>query len=137
MKWLIGVLALAFLALTACSSAQVAGVATPMSDFRMDSEDAIVPVRITHSSEQTWNGNTLEQNYNYLVYEFEIGEHIYRARAYLDDIRTVSILGRFDSAGSTPVLLTKAEVDPRVLAYLQLRYAVIMLLGPTGYEPID
>jgi hypothetical protein len=137
MKWIVGSLAFIFLALAACSSARVGVVGAPMSDFRMDEEDAIVPARIVHNSEQIWNGNTLEQNYNYLVYEFDTEEHLYRARAYLDDIQTVSILGRFDRASSQPEILTSEQVDPRILAYLRRRYAVIMILGPTGYTPIE
>lgn len=137
MKLFAGGLAFIFLALAACASAQVVGVGAPMLDFRMDGEDAIVPARITHNSEQIWNDNTLEQNYNYLVYEFEIDEHLYRARAYLDDIQTVAILGRFDRTSSQREILTSEQIDPRILAYLRRRYAVITILGPTGYMPID
>jgi hypothetical protein len=108
-----------------------------MSDFRMDEEDAIVPARIVHNSEQIWNGKTLEQNYNYLVYEFETDEHLYRARAYLDDTQTVSILGRFNRVSSQPEILTSEQIDPRILAYLRRRYAVITILRPTGYTPIE
>ena len=136
MKLIVGSLAFALLALAPCSSAQVV-VGVPMADFRMDEEDAILPARIVHNSEQIWNGDTLEQNYNYLVYEFETDEHLYRARAYLDDIQTVSILGRFDRASSQPEILTSEQVDPRILAYLRRRYAVIMILGPAGYTPIE
>ncbi|MBI1185886.1 MAG: hypothetical protein GC206_00850 [Alphaproteobacteria bacterium] len=103
----------------------------------MDDEDAIAPVRIAHNSEQVWNSDTLEQNYNYLVYEFETDEHLYRARAYLDDIQTVAILGRFSRASSQPEMLTGEQVDPRILAYLRRRYAVVTILGPTGYAPIE
>ena len=137
MKVIVGSLAFVFLALAPCSLAQVAVVGAPTSDFRMGEEDAIVPTRIVHNSEQIWNGNTLEQNYNYLVYEFETDEHVYRARAYLDDIQTVSILGRFDRVSSTPQILTSEQVDPRILAYLRRRYAVITILGTTGYTPIE
>jgi hypothetical protein len=138
MKLLVGGLAFIFLALATCSSAQVIGVGTPMSDVRLDEEDAIVPARIMHNSEQIWNGNSLEQNYNYLVYEFETDEHLYEARAYLDDIRTVSILGRYDRARRAQrEILTSEQVDPRILAYLRRRYRVIKILGPTGYTPIE
>ena len=137
MKLIVGSLAFALLAFAPCSSTQVAVVGAPMSDFRMDDQDAIAPARIVHNSEQIWNGNTLEENYNYLVYEFETDEHLYRARAYLDDIQKVSILGRFNRVSSQPEILTSEQVDPRILAYLRRRYAVIMILGPTGYEPIE
>jgi hypothetical protein len=54
----------------------------------MEADDQIVPVRITHNSEQISDGHGLEQSYNYLVYEFETERHRYRARAYLHEIRT-------------------------------------------------
>lgn len=136
MKLIVGSLAFVFLALAPCS-AQVLVVGAPMSDFRMDEEDPIVPARIVHNSEQIWNGNTLEQNYNYLDYEFETDEHLYRARAYLDDIQTVSIVGRFDRTSSEPDIVTSEQIDPRILAYLRRRYAVIMIPGPSGYTPME
>lgn len=132
-----GSLVLVFLAMAACASPQVIGVPVSLAEFRVDEEDAILPVRITHPSEQMWNGNTLEQNYNYLVYEFETEEHLYRARAYLDDIQTVSIHGPFDRYSSNPAPLAGVEIDPRVIAYLRRRYAVITVLGPTGYVPLE
>lgn len=106
-------------------------------EFRWDEEDAIRPVRITHNSEQLWNGNDLEQNYNYLVYEFETEQHSYRARAYLDDIQTVSVYGPFDKSASNPVPLAGVQVDQRVLDYLRRRYRSIQRLGSAGYVPIE
>lgn len=108
-----------------------------MTEFKMDDEDPIQPVRIMHNCEQIWNGNSLEQNYNYLVYEFETEQHQYRARAYLDRIGTVAIYGPFDkdSTGSAPVV--GVEIDQRVLAYLRRRYSQVTRLGPTGYVPIE
>lgn len=137
MKRLTGGSALVFMALAASASAQVAEVPAPMLDFRMDVEDDIAPTRITHNSEQMWDGEALEQNYNYLVYEFETDTHIYRARAYLDTIETVAILGRIDRTSSQREMLTSDQVDPRILAYLRRRYAVITILGPAGYAPIE
>jgi hypothetical protein len=108
-----------------------------MAEFRIDEEDPILPVRITHNSEQIWNGNTLEQNYNYLVYEFETEQHRYRARTYLNKIRTVAVYGPFakDSASFAP--LEGVEIDQRVLVYLRRRYAEITRLDPAGYMPIE
>ena len=51
-----------------------------MAELRLDEDDPIVPVRITHNSEQIWDGDTLEQDYNYLIYEFETEQHQYSAR---------------------------------------------------------
>jgi hypothetical protein len=103
----------------------------------MDEADPILPVRITHNSEQIWNGNTLEQNYNYLLYEFETEQHLYRARAYLDDIHTVAVSGPFEKDSARPAPLERVEIDKRVLAYLRRRYVEITKLGPSGYVPIE
>ena len=107
-----------------------------MAEFRMDEQDPIAPVRITHNSEQIWNGNTLEQNYNYLVYEFETEQHLYRARAYLHEIHTVAVFGPFEKVSASAAPLAGVEVDQRVLAYLRRRYPEIKKLGPSGYVPI-
>ena len=105
--------------------------------FRMVDNDPIVPTRITHKSEQIWNGDDLEQNYNYLVYEFETDLHLYRARSYLDDIQTVSLFGPFDKNSSVLTPLEGVEIDQRILDYLRRRYLAITRLGPTGlYVPI-
>ena len=94
-------------------------------------------MRITHNSEQIWNGNALEQNYNYLVYEFETEQHLYRARAYLDEVHTVAIYGPFNKDSANPAPLEGVEIDQRVLVYLRRRYAEITRLGPAGYILID
>jgi hypothetical protein len=102
----------------------------------MDVEDPIVPVRITHNSEQIWDGDTLEQNYNYLVYDFETEQHTYRARAYLDEIYKVAIYGPFEKGQMEPTPLWEAEIDQRVLAYFRRRYSEITKLGRNGYVSI-
>jgi hypothetical protein len=107
-----------------------------MTEHRIETEDQISPLRITHHCEEIWNGNTLEQKYNYLVYEFETDQHRYRARAYLDDIHTVSIFGPFDKDASGVAQLEGIELDQRVVAYLRRRYREIERLGPAGYVPI-
>ncbi len=137
-----GFIVFVVMALGGCFSPSISGVNTPVrvhqvSDFRMDMEDAILPVRITHNSEQMWNGDTLEQNYNYLVYEFETEEHLYRARSYLDDINEVAIFGPFDKNAPDSAPLLGVEIDQRVISYLRRRYANLKRFGPTGYEPIE
>ncbi len=107
-----------------------------MADFRIDQEDAILPVRITHNSEQIWDGERLEQDYNYLDYEFETEQHRYRARTYLNTIRTVAIYGPFARDSDGVATLKGVEIDRRVLAYLRRRYVEIKTLGPNGYVPI-
>jgi hypothetical protein len=108
-----------------------------MAEFRMDDEDPILPLRISHNSEQMWDGNSLEQDYNYLVYEFETEQHRYSARAYLDEIHTVAVYGPFEKDSDSHHPLKNVEIDRRVLAYLRRRYAEITKLTPAGYVPIE
>lgn len=108
-----------------------------MVEIRMENEDAVVPVRITHNSEQIWHGDILQASYNYLDYEFETEQHRYRARAYLDEIHAVAVYGPFDKTSYEPRPVEGVEIDQRVLAYLRRRFGEIKNLGPTGYEPID
>jgi hypothetical protein len=103
----------------------------------MDEADPILPVRITHHSEQIYNGNTLEQNYNYLVYEFETEQHLYRARAYLDEIHTVAVYWPFEKDSASGAPSQGVDIDQRVLAYLRRRCAEITKFGPSGYVPIE
>jgi hypothetical protein len=98
-----------------------------MAELRMEEKYPILPARITHNSEQLWNGNELEQNYNYLVYEFETEQHRYRARAYLDEIRAVAVYGPFEKDFPSPNRLEGIEIDQRVLAYLRRRFVEIRI----------
>lgn len=137
-----GLLAILILALGACASPAIVDVNAPVSvhqvrDFRMDHEDAIVPVRITHNSEQIWNRETLEQHYNYLVYEFETEEHRYGARSYLDEIHTVAIFGPFKKDDESDTPLESVEIDPRVISYLSRRYSEITRFTSAGYETME
>ena len=108
-----------------------------MPELRLDEDDPILPVRITHNSEQIWDGDTLEQDYNYLIYEFETEQHQYSARAYLDEMHTVAVYGPFERNSPSHKPLKDVEIDQRVLAYLRRRYAEITRLSPTGYVPIE
>lgn len=104
-----------------------------MAEFRIDQEDPILPVRITHNCEQIWDGDSLEQDYNYLVYWFETEQHQYSARSYLHEMHTVAVYGPFERDSANPAPLENVEIDQRVLAYLRRRYAEITRLRPTGY----
>lgn len=108
-----------------------------MIEMRMDKEDAILPTRIVHNSEQLWLGDVLEQSYNYFDYEFETEQHRYRARTYLHDIHVVAVFGPFYKDADEPRPVEGIEVDERVLGYLRRRFLEIKKLGPTGYVPIE
>ncbi|MDP3459638.1 MAG: hypothetical protein Q8S09_10220 [Hyphomonas sp.] len=125
------------LTLTTCISLEGTGASEPMTEMRFEEDDPIVPTKITHKSEQIWDGSSLEQSYNYLVYEFETEQHRYVARAYLGEIETVAIYGPFDRASADLVEVDGVEIDQRVVAYLRRRYTEITLLGKEGYEPIE
>ena len=103
-----------------------------MAENRFEDDDPILPVRITHECERIWNGNSLEQEYNYLVYEFDTELHSYWARSYLDDINKVSIYGPFRSNKREPAL-GKQEIDERIVAYFRRRYRKLQGLGSNGY----
>lgn len=105
---------------------------------RWEDDDPITPDRILHLSEQIWSGDVLEQDYNYLVYEFDIDGRIFRARAYLDEIETVSCLGAFspDAPESEAMAAIGGPIDPRVLAYFRRRYRTIRRLTAAGYETV-
>jgi len=102
-----------------------------VADYRYDETDVLTP-RITHGSEQIWCGDTLEQDYNFLTYEFDTEGVGFRARAYLDEIHTVSILCAYD-AHEDLIPLTPKMIHPDVLAYLRRRYERIMWAGPNGF----
>ena len=108
-----------------------------MAESRMDDQDPILPTRITHNCEQIWDGDTLEQSYNYLIYEFETEQHRYHARAYLDEIYKVAVYGPFEKESPGSVPLQGVQIDQRVLAYLRRRYSEITRLGPSGYLPVE
>lgn len=76
---------------------------------------------ITHLRDLvTDDAGQVEQDYNYLVYDF--GDDMI-ARAYLDTSHRVAVM----RAGPVP---------EAVLAYLRARFDVIDQLGPTGYQSI-
>ena len=107
--------------------------------YKCEDQDPILPISITHNSEQMWSGSNLEQSYNYLVYHFETEEHLYRARAYLDEIDTVSVYGplKKDELPDWGSFLQEIEIDRRIIAYLRKRYAKITRLAPTGYVIVE
>lgn len=88
-----------------------------------DSADPIAPVSITHSVDEIRNDGRVEQHYNFLDYRFERDGFSVRARAYLDDIETVTLM-----LEPLPI----GDVGERLVAdireYLERRYASVELL---------
>ncbi len=105
------------------------------------------------------------QSYNYLSYDFLLADCRVRARAYVDEVKRVSLLGRFNLDGSAPKSLLyiqgalsgklspeaklaksrelleamdarRASEFPNVLAYLRDRFDEIVVMGQAGPEII-
>ena len=101
---------------------------------RIIDHDSIEPTAIEHRRDDVYHGDVLEQTYNYLLYHFESDGAYFFARAYLDDIRTVSLHGPFESR--TQVRPTGAPLAEPVLDYLRRRFRSIQVLQASGYVSI-
>ena len=103
--------------------------------FDAEEADPIQPVSIKHAVEELWadeRSKTLTQRYNYLDYHFEQDGGYCRARAYLDDPRTVTLFGPFQSRGSLEPAHAP-EFEEQVLVYLNRRYEKVKRLpAPAG-----
>lgn len=83
--------------------------------------DPIEPVQIEHSVDEVWDGDRLEQRYNFLDYHFERDCAYCRARSYVDDFQVVTLFGVFDARGS--ILKTSNPGFERdVILYLERRF---------------
>ena len=91
----------------------------------MNQDDVITPVQIEHSIDEIWDGDELQQYYNFLDYHFERNGAYLRARVYLEDTRTATLFGPFESRQSI-----KAVAAPDVLeaveAYLGRRFSKVL-----------
>jgi hypothetical protein len=105
-----------------------------MSDHEWRDADDIVPTAIEHHCEELIVGGRLEQRYNYLLYQFEYGNTRFLARAYLDELGTVSVHGPTDMNTKEPI---QGDVDPKVLAYLRRRYRKVKRFLDGSYVPIS
>ena len=97
--------------------------------------DRITPAEIRHNVEEIVANGETEQIYNYLDYRFEKSGVHCRARAYLDDIDTVSIYGPFDGADSEDEI-DAPEFYDGVLSYLKRRFLVIDAPGDEGFDTV-
>jgi len=105
-----------------------------MADIEYDDANEIKPVEIEHKVDEIINGSTIEQKYNYLVYHFELGGNYIVARAYLDEIGSVSIYGPFKRRGMAEY--SDGPIHDSILSYLKRRFAEIKTLGENGYATI-
>ena len=97
-------------------------------------QDALQPTAIEHRCEEILSGGKLEQIYNYIIYHFEREGAYFLARTYLDDIRTVSLHGPFETRAT--MRPTNGCFDEAVLAYLKRRFRNVQTLRDGGYAPI-
>ncbi len=92
-----------------------------------DATDPITPVEIEHCVDEIWNGASLEERYNYLDYHFELGGAYCRARAYIDDIDTVTLFGPFTRRGSLSKI-DQPDLQRAATIYLGKRFLTVKRL---------
>ena len=96
-------------------------------------EDTVRPTAIEHRCEEIITEGKLEERYNY-IYHFDCDGAYFWARTYLDDVRTVSLHGPFESRDA--MRPTRGGFDEAVLAYLKRRFSNIQTLKGDGYASI-
>jgi len=93
------------------------------------------PYQIEHLVDVLGSDGQIDQVYNYLVYRFQDNGAYIWARAYLDDIGTISIYGPFNSdTDLTPV--ENSSLMNGVIDYMKIRYADLQAFGENGYVKI-
>lgn len=102
-----------------------------MAELRFVDTDDVTPSEIEHKCEETFDGEMLEQRYNYVVYHFDCDGSYSWARTYLDDIHTVSVFGPFDRRDTMKPV--SGSLDQALLSYLKRRFRKIQTLGSEGY----
>ena len=97
-------------------------------------EDPVRPTAIEHRCEEIITEGKLEQKYNYIIYHFECDGAYFWARTHVDDIRTVSLHGPFESRAT--MRPARGRIDEAVLAYLRRRFRNIQTLRDDGYASV-
>ena len=79
-----------------------------------------------------------EFSYNFFDYRFDFGARELRARAYRDDLSSVSIIALVEGVDPVgfDVLLTSPELQAAAAYFRHRDFATIQVLGPNGYQPI-
>ena len=83
--------------------------------------DPIEPTQIKHVVDEVWNGDRLEQRYNYLDYRFERDGVHCRARSYADDFGEVTLFGPFHGPDGTRTT-SDPSLERDVRAYFSRRF---------------
>jgi hypothetical protein len=95
-----------------------------------DSSDPISPAEIGHHVDEIWadkRGGELEQCYNFLDYHFDRDGAYMRARAYVDEMSTVTIFGPFASRTVIDAVWAPA-LERDVREYLGRRFQTVKRL---------
>jgi hypothetical protein len=105
-----------------------------MVEIRVIDSDSVWPIEIEHKCEEMFDGDTLEQKYNYIVYHFNRDGRYFWARTYTDEIDSVSVHGPFDRRDTMKEL--PGSLDDAMLSYFKRRFRKIKTLGSEGYVVI-
>lgn len=97
--------------------------------------DAIQPTVIHHLVDEFRAGGQLIQHYNYFDYEFERDGLSCQARAYVETIDEVALMGLSPKEGGHRKVPNSAFRDD-ILQFLKRRFQHITELGEAGYETL-
>ena len=100
--------------------------------------DDIAPILIRHHVDEVVSEGVVHQKYNYLLYRFERDDVYITARAYFDDVESVSLYGPFKSdEGDGSIEVDDDKFFGLVLDYMKRRYVKITQLKTgEGYVAI-
>jgi hypothetical protein len=105
-----------------------------MPEHKFVDGDDLKPTNIEHGCEEMFCGEVLEQKYNYILYHFDCRGGYFWARAYLDEIDTVSVHGPFENRETLKHI--SGALDEALLSYLKRRFRRIKTMGSGSYVTI-
>ncbi len=101
----------------------------------LESDDIITPFKIKHDIDYIFNGYNIDIYYNYIDYHFERNGVYCVARAYLDEINSVSIRGIFSGSDRRETAKSREMLEV-VCNYLKRRYRKIEVFKDGEYKTI-
>jgi hypothetical protein len=105
-----------------------------MAEYRFVDRDNFRPTEIEHKCDEIFDGEALEQKYNYIVYHFDCKGTYFWARTYTDEIDTVSVYGPFESRDTMNRI--SGSLDETMLSYFKRRFRKIQTLGNEGHMAV-
>jgi hypothetical protein len=109
---------------------------TPSSFVSFNTDADPTPFKITHNRDMMFDGDQLQQDYNFIDYWFGDPAAPYRARHYLGDDEVSIFLTEKDGIPITvEAALTLLPND--VLDYCRRRFGVVKVLTQDGYVEIE